>query len=72
MDIKDMIKQMQPYNGKYDISDLEQRIINLLSEYGSSPKNVICMFTYKKEDHLELDLLTSPNKHTPRIIINKV
>ena len=72
MTIETMMKQMSVYKGKYDISDLEQKIINLLSEYKSSPKNVICIFTYKKEDHLELDLLTSPNVHTPRIIINKV
>ena len=42
-----------------------------LYDYELEFGNVICMFIYKKEDHLELSFLTSPNKNIPRLNIKE-
>ena len=47
------------------------KIEDLLYDYELEFGNVICMFIYKKEDHLELSFLTSPNKNIPRLNIKE-
>ena len=63
--------QSKPYSDKYNTDNAIQKIEDLLYDYELEFGNVICMFIYKKEDHLELSFLTSPNKNIPRLNIKE-
>lgn len=64
-------KEIERHSKDYNTDNTLQEIEDLLYDYELEIGNIICIFTYKKEDHLELSFLTSPNKNLPRININK-
>jgi hypothetical protein len=64
-------KEIERHSKDYNTDNTLQEIEDLLYDHELEIGNIICIFTYKKEDHLELSFLTSPNKNLPRININK-
>ena len=64
-------REINRHSKEYNTDNTLQEIEDLLYDYELELGNIICIFTYNKEDHLELSFLTCPNKNIPRINIYK-
>lgn len=59
------------YKNKYKIEHIEEKLDKLLKSYDTSIDKILCIFEYKRNNRLELSILTSPNKDIPLVIIDK-
>lgn len=71
MTLQNIANQFNGYSKEYDIPKLLSKIQDTVYDYEIEIGNIVCVFVYNKVDHLEISLMTCPNKNIPRIIINK-
>lgn len=59
------------YKNEYKIEHIEEKLDKLLKSYDTSIDKILCIFEYKRNNRLELSILTSPKKDIPLVIIDK-
>lgn len=72
MTIESIKRYLSSCKDKIDVEEACDKISNQLYDNELEPGNVICIFTYNKEDYYEFSLVTCPNKNLPKIKVNKV